>query len=176
MLGHGARLTHRSWQGALQGRTQSSGVHVCSMWKCYLQSGHQGYGQARAGSSFKESPALAMAPSSISCITADDTADESPAPCGSEDEFPPLSASQTIIQAADQRLVSVEYPFCLHSVSHALIIVLIKTLLILTSPLVPPLSCSDLIFLAKSDGVLATKSHPLCFQQDLPAPVGYLAY
>ena len=93
---------------------------------------------------------------------------------GSQDELPLPSASQTITQAPDQRSTSVEYPFCLHSVSHALI-ALIKAVLILTSPLVPPLSCSDLIiFLATSAGAAATKSHPLHSQQDFPAPLGSL--
>lgn len=59
---------------------------------------------------------------------------------GFQEELSPPSASQTVTEAPDQRPTSVEYPFCLHSVSHALIIVLIKTVLILTSPVVSPLS------------------------------------
>lgn len=128
--------------------------------------------QARAGNSFKDSPALA----------ADTQQDQPYHPCtlwgrdpGSQDELPPPSAFQTVTQAPDQRPTSVEYPFCLHSVSHALIIVLIKAVLILTSPLVPPLSCSDLIvFLAVSASAPATKSHPLHSQQAFPAPLGSL--
>lgn len=64
----------------------------------------------------------------------------------------PFSAFWTVVQSPDQRSTSVEQPFCLHSVPHALIIVLIKAVLILTSLVHPSLSCSNLIIFSRHVG------------------------
>lgn len=58
---------------------------------------------------------------------------------GSQGELPLPSASQSVTRAPDQSPRSVDQPLCLHSVPRALIIVLIRAVLILTSPVPPSL-------------------------------------
>lgn len=125
-------------------RSWASPSPPASPGSCLVLAGSSKPGQAAASRSPQLRP---PAPSRISLCHPCSLQDGDP---GSQDEVPPhppapSSASQTITQAPDQRPTSVEYPFHLHSVSHALIIVLIKAVLILTSPLVPPPSAAVIL-------------------------------
>lgn len=159
-------------QEALQSRIRSSRVCTCCTWKCHLQPGHQGKGQAHVPQPPQEAascqpPAanhgrhqLQEVPRSVHWSPAGSALFFlAPSRVGTwalrmSSSHP--SASQTITQ--DQRPTSVELsflpPLCIPCTYYCPI----KTVLILTS-LVHPLGCCDLIvFLAMSAGAPAT--HP----------------